>query len=65
MAEKQKVGYWELDFGDCQRGSLIDGVIQFVCSSCAEKMIILRLKSGDMGLFNDLFICIVILGVLC
>ena len=29
-----------------------------------EKMILLRLKSGGIGLFNDLFICIVILGVL-
>ena len=28
-------------------------------------MIILRLKSGDMGLFNDLFKCIVNWRVLC
>ena len=46
-------------------GSLIGGVIQYVCSSWAKKMIILRLKSGGMGLFNNLFICVVILGVLC
>ena len=44
-------GFWRL--------ILIGGVIQFVCSSWAKKMINLRLKSGDMGLFNDLFVCIV------
>ena len=65
VAEKQKVGQYGLDFGCWQGGSLIDGVIHFVCSSWAEKMIILRLKSGGMGLFNNLFICIVILGVFC
>ena len=44
---------------------MIDGVIQFFCSSWTEKMINLRLKSGSMGLFNDLFLSGVILGVLC
>ena len=42
-----------------------DGGIQFVCSSWAKKMIVLRLKTGGMGLFNNLFICIIILLVLC
>ena len=49
-----------MDFGGWQGGSLIGGVIQLVCSSWAKKMIILRLKSGGMGIFNDLFACIVI-----
>ena len=65
VAEKQKMGYWGVDFGGWQGGSLIDGVIQLVCSSWAKKMIILRLKSGGMGLFNDLFVCIVNWRVLC
>ena len=30
-----------------------------------KKMIMLRLKSGGMGLINNLFICIIILLVLC
>ena len=30
-----------------------------------KKMIILILKSGGMGLFNNLFICIIILLLLC
>ena len=30
-----------------------------------RKIIISRLKSGGMGLFDYLFVCIVILGVLC
>ena len=40
-------------------------MIQFICSSWAEKMIILTLKSGGVGLFNYLFLCIVSLGMLC
>ena len=32
--------------------------IQVVGSSWAKKIIILRLKSGGMGLFYNLFICI-------
>ena len=43
-------------------GGNLSGVgIQVVGSSWAEKMIILRLESGDMGLFYNLFICIIIL----
>ena len=34
-------------------------------SSLAKKMIILRLKSGGMGLFNDLFVSVVNWLVLC
>ena len=37
MAEKQKVGLYGLDFGGWQGGSLVGGLIQFVCSSWAEK----------------------------
>ena len=54
-----------MDFGDWLGWSWNGGVIRFVCSSWAEKKYILRLKGSCMGLFNDLFICIVILGVLC
>ena len=41
------------------------GGIQFVCSSWAKKFFILRLKSGGMGFFETLFMCIIILLVLC
>ena len=54
-----------MDFGGWQGGSLIGGVVKFVCSSLAKKMIILRLKSGGMGLFKDLFVCVVKWRVLC
>ena len=54
-----------LGFGDWQGGSLNGGVIQLVCSSWAEKMIILRLKSGGVGLFKYLLISNVILMMLC
>ena len=54
-----------MDFEGWQGGSLIGGVIQIVCSSLAKTMIILRLKSGVMGLFNDLFVCVVSWRVLC
>ena len=54
-----------MDFGGWQGGSLIGGVIQFVCSSLAKKMIILRLKSDGMGLFNDLLVRVVNWWVLC
>ena len=52
MAGKQKVGRWELGFGDWQGRNLNGGGIQFVCSSWAKKMIIFRLKSSDMWLFD-------------
>ena len=42
-------------------GNLSGVGIQVVGSSWARKMIILRLKSGGMGLFYNLFICIIIL----
>ena len=38
---------------------------ELVGSSWAKKMIVLRLKSSGMGLFDYLFICIVSLGLLC
>ena len=41
--------------------NLIGVVIQVGGSSWAKKIIILRLKSGGMGLFNNLFISIIIL----
>ena len=42
-----------------------DGGIQVGGSSCAKKMTILRLKSGGMGLFYNLFVCVIILYVIC
>ena len=43
-------------------GGNLSGVgIQVVGSSWAKKMIILRLKIGGMGLFYNLFVCIIIL----
>ena len=61
MAGKQKVVLLGLECGGCLDGNLSDGGIQVVGSSWAKKMIILRLKSGGMGLFYNLFICIIIL----
>ena len=51
MVGKQKVELLELEFGGWLGGNLSDGGIQVVGSSCAKKMIILRLKSGGVGLF--------------
>ena len=65
MAGKQKLALWELGFGGWLGGSLNGDGIQFVCSSWAKKMITLRLKSGGMGLFDNLFVSVVNLGVLC
>ena len=61
MAEKQKVVLLGLKKEGWLDGNLIDGVIQVGGSSWAKKIIILRLKSGGMGLFNNLFISIIIL----
>ena len=55
------IGFWGLAGWDFNRWSNIE----LVCSSWAKKMIILRLKSSGMGLFIDLFVCIVNCGVLC
>ena len=65
MAEKQKVVLLGLERQDWLGGNLIGVVIQVGGSSWAEKMIILRLKSGGMGLFNNLFISIIILWLVC
>ena len=51
----------KLGFGGWLGGNLSDGGLQFVGSSWAKKMIMLRLKSGGMESFNNLFICIIIL----
>ena len=61
MAGKQKVGLLGLECGGWLDGNLSGVGIQVVGSSWAKKMIILRLKSGGMGLFYNLFICIIIL----
>ena len=53
--------YWDWRGKDWLGGNLIGVVIQVGGSSWAKKMIILRLKSGGMGLFNNLFISIMIL----
>ena len=58
---KQKMGLLGFEFGGWLGGNLSDGGIQIVGSSWAKKMIILRLKSGGMRLFDNLFICIIIL----
>ena len=49
MAGKQKVGQYGWDFGGWQGGSLIGGVIQFVCSSWAEKMIFFEIERWWYG----------------
>ena len=61
MVGKQKVRLLGFEFGGWQGGSLSDGGIQVVGSSWAKKMIILRLKSGGVGLFYNLFVCFIIL----
>ena len=58
---KAKSGINGIGFGGWLGGNLSDGGLQFVGSAWAKKMIMLRLKSGGMGLFNNLFICIIIL----
>ena len=61
MVGKQKVGLLGFEFGGWMGGNLSDGRIQVVGSSCAKEMIILRLKSGGVRLFDNFFICIIIL----
>ena len=61
MVGKQKVELLEFEFGVWLGGNLSDGGIQVVVSSWAKKMITLRLKSGGVGLFYNLFVCIIIL----
>ena len=61
MAGKQKVGLLGFEFGGWLGGNLSDGGIQVVGLSWAKKMIMLRLKSGGVGLFYNLFVCIIIL----
>ena len=61
MAGKQKVGLLGFEFGGWLGGNLSDEGIQVVGLSWAKKMIMLRLKSGSVGLFYNLFVCIIIL----
>ena len=61
MVGKQKVGILGVEFGRWLGGNLSDGGIQVVGSSWAKKLIILRLKSGGVRLFYNLFVCIIIL----
>ena len=61
MVGKQKVGLLGFEFGGWLGGNLSDGGIQVVGSSWAKKLIMLRLKSGGLGLFYNLFVCIIIL----
>ena len=51
MVGKQKVGLLGLEFGGWLGGNLSGVGIQVVGSSWAKKIIVLRLKSGGMGLF--------------
>ena len=53
--------YWDWSGEVGWVGNLIGVGIQVVGSSWAKKIIILRLKSGGMGLFYNLFISIFIL----
>ena len=61
VVEKRKVGLVGFEFGGWLGGNLSDGGIQDVGSSWAKKMIEMRLKSGGVGLFYNLYICIIIL----
>ena len=61
MLGKQKVRLLGLEFGGWLGENLSGVGIQVVGSSWAKKIIILRLKSGGMGLFYNLFVCIIIL----
>ena len=62
--EKAKSGMMGV-FGDWLDGKLSGEGIQFVGSSWAKKMIVLRLKFCGLGLFDYLFICVVTLWLLC
>ena len=55
------MGLLGLECGGWLRVNLSGVGIQVVGSSWLKKKIILRLKSGGMGLFYNLFICIIIL----
>ena len=55
------MGLLGLECGGWLGGNLSGVGIQVVDSSWAKKLIVLRLKSGGMGLFYNLFICIIIL----
>ena len=55
------MGLLGLECGVWLAGNFSGVGIQVVGSSWAKKMVILRLKSGGMGLFYNLFICIIIL----
>ena len=61
MVGKQKVELLGLEFGGWLGGNLSGVGIQVIGSSWAKKMNILRLKSGGMGLFYNLLVCIIIL----
>ena len=61
MVGKQKGELLGFEFGGWLGGNFSDGVIQVVGSSWAKKMIMLRLKSGGVGLFYNLFVGIIIL----
>ena len=66
MVGKQNAGFLGLEFGGWLGGNLSDGGIQVVGSSWAKKnYYFLRLKSGSMRLFYNLFICIIILRMIC
>ena len=54
------IGFWRLAGWELERRN--DPICLFIV---AEKMIFLRLKGGGTWLFNDLFIFIFTLGVLC
>ena len=58
---KAKSGLLVFEFRGWLGGNLSDGGIQVVGSSWAKKMIILRLKSGDVRLFYNFFVFIFIL----
>ena len=62
---KAKRGLLGFEFGGWLGGNLSDVGIQDVGSSWAKKMNILRLKSGGVGFFYNLFVCIIILWVMC
>ena len=61
MVGNQKVGLLGFEFGGWLGGNLSDVGIQVVGSSWAKKLIILRLKSGGVGFFYNLFVRIIIL----
>ena len=59
------MGLLGFEFGGWLGGNLSDVGIQVIGSSWAKKMIILILKSGGVGLFYNLFVCIIILRMMC